>query len=124
MLQEDEISRALQPLTREQIKTLSKEEVSELLHLEQGIRLQLQQFYNEAMAANVELEQKRLFLKEKYVLLKNQFFARKSEKSEIAPKLHGTGKRKKARNKKCQKPSERRAFLLSQYCVVFATIPL
>ena len=82
-----DIAKVLAPLTREQIGALKKEEVGALLHMGQNLRLQLQSFYNEAVAANVELQQKRLLLQEQYVLLKNQLFAKRSEKTDLAPKL-------------------------------------
>lgn len=101
-----DISKVLAPLSLEQIKSLKKEDLAELLFHEQKVRLQFQGFYNEAVATNVELQEKRLFLEEKYVLLKNQFFAKSSERS---PKPQSTPdpKKKKKAKKKCQKPSER-----------------
>ena len=106
MLEKDiDIARVLAPLTREQIRALKKEEVGALLHMEQNLRLQLQSFYNEAVAANVELQQKRLLLQEQYVLLKNQLFAKRSEKTDLAPKP--PPRKRKKRGKKSQKPSER-----------------
>lgn len=108
MLEKDtvDIAKVLRPLSLEQIRTLKKEEMAVLLHQEQKIRLQLQSFYNEAVAANVELQEKKLLLEEQYVLLKNQFFAKSSEKSPL-PKSATDKKRKKKRKKRCQKPSER-----------------
>lgn len=110
MVLEDEnivdIVKVLTPLTLEQIKTLKKEEMAVLLHQEQKIRLQLQSFYTEVVAANVELQQRKLLLEEQYVLLKNQFFAKSSEKSQL-PKAPSDKKRKKKVGKRCQKPSER-----------------
>lgn len=104
-----DISKVLAPLSLKQIKTLKKKDMAVLLHLEQKLRLQLQSFFNEAVAANVELQEKKLLLEEQYVLLKNQFFAKSSERSEPPPKPlpPKNPKRKKPRKKKCQKPSER-----------------
>lgn len=101
-----DLSKVLLPLTLEQIKTLKKEDLALLLHHEQKIRLQLQGFYNEAVAANVELQEKKLFLEEQYVLLKNQFFAKSSERSP-QPKEPPKDRKRKNHKKKCQKPSER-----------------
>jgi hypothetical protein len=76
-----DISKVLMPLTLEQIKTLNKEDLAFLLHQEQRLRLQFQTFYSEILATNVELQEKKLLLEEQYVLLKNRFFAKSSEKS-------------------------------------------
>jgi len=102
-----DISKVLAPLTLEQIKSLKKEELALLLFHEQKLRLQLQSFYNEAKSANVELQEKILLLEEQYVVLKNQFFARRSEKSEPQPKPSKNQRPKKKRKQKHQKPSER-----------------
>ncbi|MBI2712584.1 MAG: IS66 family transposase, partial [Bdellovibrio sp.] len=102
-----DISKVLAPLSLVQIRSLKKEEVALLLHHEQKLRLQLQSFYNEAIAANVELQEKTLLLEERYVLLKNQFFAKSSERRDPQPKPPADPQRKKRRKKKCQKPSDR-----------------
>lgn len=103
-----DLSKILAPLSLEQIKTLKKEDMAVLLHQEQKLRLQFQSFFNEAVAANVELQEKKLLLEEQYVLLKNQFFAKSSERSEPQPKpMLAKNPKKKNRKKKCQKPSER-----------------
>lgn len=102
-----DIAQVLAPLSLEQIRTLKKEEMAALLHQEQKLRLQLQSFYNEAIAANVELQERKLLLEEQYVFLKNQFFAKASEKSQFPPKSRADKKRKKKGKKRCQKPSER-----------------
>lgn len=110
MLEKDnivDISKVLAPLSLEQIKTLNKEELAVLLHQEQRLRLQFQTFYSEVLATNVELQEKKLLLEEQYVLLKNQFFAKSSEKSPPLKDLKEDKKRKKKRKKKCQRPSER-----------------
>lgn len=102
-----DISKVLAPLSLKQLQTLKKEELALLCHEEQKLRLQLQSFYNEAKAANVELQEKTLLLEERYVLLKNQFFAKSSERTP-PPKPPAKDPRKKKKPKKrCQKPSER-----------------
>lgn len=103
-----DISKVLAPLSLEQMKTLKKEELLVLLDQEQKLRLQFQSFYREAAAANVELKEKKLFLEQQYVLLKNQFFAKSSERSPKPELSAQTQKKKKKKGKKkCQKPSER-----------------
>lgn len=102
-----DISKVLAPLSLKQLQTFKKEELALLCHQEQMLRLQLQSFYNEAKAANVELQEKKLLIEEQYVLLKNQFFAKSSERSNPKPLPPKNPKRKKRRKKKSQKPSER-----------------
>ncbi len=103
-----DISKVLAPLTLDQIKSLKKEDLAQLLFHEQDLRLQFQSFYHEAVAANVELQEKRLLLQEKYVRLKNKFFAKSSERtSRPKPDPKKDRKKKKKKAKKRQKPSER-----------------
>ena len=102
-----DIATVLAPLSREQIRTLKREDMAVLLQGEQKLRLQLQTFYNEAVLANVELQEKKLLLEEQYVILKNEFFAKSSEKTQLPPKSPEDKKRKKKGKKRCQKPSER-----------------
>jgi transposase len=102
-----DISKVLLPLSVGQIKSLKKEELAVLLLGEQQLRMQFQTFYNEVLAANVELKEKKLLLEEQFVLFKNQFFARSSEKSLPPEEPNEHKKRKKKRKKKCQRPSER-----------------
>ncbi|MEK6867260.1 MAG: transposase, partial [Nanoarchaeota archaeon] len=102
-----DLSKVLAPLSLEQIKSLKKEDLAALLFHEQDLRLQFQSFYNEVVTANVELQQKRLLLQEQYVLLKNQFFAKSSEKTPRPKTEPPKDRKKKKRAKKCQKPSER-----------------
>lgn len=105
---EIDFSKVLAPLTLEQLKTLKKEELALLCQMEQKLRLQFQSFYNEVKAVNVELQEKTLLLEEQYVLLKNQFFAKSSERSPQPEPVSPEGrKRRKKRKKKYQKPSER-----------------
>lgn len=119
----DDISKVLTPLTSEQMKTLKKEELLVLLQGEQRLRLQFQAFYKETVAANVELQEKRLLLEEQYVLLKNQFFGKRSEKS-LPPKSPKDPKRKKKIGKRCQRPSERYPNIpLIKRDVVLETLP-
>ena len=80
-----DISKVLTPLSLKQIKTLNKEELAVLLQGEQNIRLQFQSFYNEAKAVNEELRDKKLLIEEQFVVLKNKFFGKSSERRKIAP---------------------------------------
>lgn len=102
-----DLSKVLAPLSLEQLQSLSKKELALFCQQEQNLRLQFQTFYNEAKAANVELQEKRLLLEEQYVLLKNQFFAKSSERTPRPKTEPPKDRKKKKKAKKCQKPSER-----------------
>lgn len=104
----DEISIALAPLSMEQIKSLKKEDLALLLFHEQKLRLQLQTLYAEAQKTNVELQEKKLLLESRFVLLKNKFFGKSSERSpQPRPQSQPEPKKNKKKKKKRQKPSER-----------------
>lgn len=106
----DEISIALAPLSMEQIKSLKKEDLALLLFHEQKLRLQLQTLYSEAQKINVELQEKKLLLESRFVLLKNKFFGKSSERApHPKPEIEQEPKQKKKKKKKQkkQKPSER-----------------
>ena len=104
----DEISIALAPLSMEQIKSLKKEDLALLLFHEQKLRLQLQTLYAEAQKANVELQEKKLLLESRFVLLKNKFFGKSSERSlQPKPQSQREPKKNKKKKKKRQRPSER-----------------
>ena len=104
----DEISIALAPLSMEQIKSLKKEDLALLLFHEQKLRLQLQTLYAEAQKTNVELQEKKLLLESRFVLLKNKFFGKSSERSpQPKPESQPDPKKNKKKKKKRQKPSER-----------------
>jgi transposase len=100
------ISQVLAPLSLEQIKTLGKEDLAVLLHQEQKLRLQFQSFYDEAKAANEELRDKKLLIEEQYVVLKNKFFGKSSERRRSQPKPNQK-RNKSPRKKKSQRPSDR-----------------
>jgi transposase len=102
----EDVSKVLTPLTLEQMKTLKKEDLLILLEGEQKLRLQFQEFYKDSVKKNVELEDKRVLLEEQYVLFKNQFFGRRSEKSCVPKSVKDPNRRKKI-GKRCQRPSER-----------------
>lgn len=102
------ISQVLAPLSLEQIKTLNKEELVALLHGEQSLRLQFQSFHDEAKRVNEELREKKLLIEEQYVLFKNKWFGKSSERRKKEPPPSPRPKKKsKKKKKKLQKPSER-----------------
>lgn len=104
----DEISIALAPISMEQIKSLKKDDLASLFYHEQKLRLQFQKLYGAAQTINAELQEKKLFLENQFVLLKNKFFGKSSEKlPPPKPEPESTEKKKKEKKQKKQKPSER-----------------
>jgi transposase len=101
-----DISKILAPLSLEQIKSLSKDELIALLQGEQSLRLQFQSFHDEAKRINEELLEKKVLIEEQYVVLKNKFFGKSSERRKKEPQP-GPRPKKKSKKKKLQKPSER-----------------
>lgn len=103
-----DISQVLKPLTQEQLKTLSKEDLVQLLLGEQSLRLQFQTFCNEGKAIEEELKEKKLLIEQLYVVLKSKFFGKSSERRKIQKREPQKGdKKKRPRKEKHQKPSER-----------------
>lgn len=103
-----DISKVLTPLTLEQIKTLKKEELAILLLQEQSLRVQFQSFCDEAKAVNEELREKKLLIEEQYVILKNKFFGKSSERRKSLNQPQSKQRTKnRPKQKKRQRPSER-----------------
>ena len=94
------IQELLKKLTKEQLKGLSKDELVHLLIGEQEIREQFEKRLN-------QLEEERILLEEKYVIIKSKVFGRSSEKSPKVPRQSGRNKEKKERTDFSKKLSER-----------------
>jgi transposase len=100
-------SKALEPLSPKQIQGLSRKELILFCKEEQKLRLQLQAFYHEIKKVHVELQEKKLLIEERYVLLKSQLFSKSSERTKQPNPKTEKNKKKKKRKKRCQKPSDR-----------------
>jgi transposase len=99
----------LEPLTDEQLNSLSREELLVIARNEQKIRCQYEALQEEAIqlkAINRELKEQKLLIDAKYVRIKSKLFAPKSEKSEKPPKP-GPPKARKKRGSCKKKPSDR-----------------
>lgn len=97
MKQED----LLKTLNKQDLKKLSRSDLIELLLGEQDIRLQLEN-------QNEKLEEERLLLGQKYVIIKSKIFDRSSEKSPHKPiNNSGNKKDKKKRTNFSKLPSKR-----------------
>jgi transposase len=94
-----QIQKILQPVTRDHLKGLPRQQLIELLLGEQSIREQ-------ALARMTELEEEKYLINEKYVLIKNKLFMPSSEKSALDKQPRPRKTRKQAGNRTL-KPSER-----------------
>lgn len=102
-----DIKKILAPLSLEQMKSLTKQELLTLCLSEQKIRLQFQSFLDEAKQVNTELEQKRVLIEEQYVVLKNKFYAKSSERRKLRTEPKEPRPRNHHKKKKRQRPSDR-----------------
>jgi len=94
------------PIPSDKISLMSREDLEQLLHLEQKLRINFQKEADRLRASNNELEQKSFYIEEQYITIKNKFFGKSSEKSpsnEDRRKYREKNKRKK----KVQLPSLR-----------------
>lgn len=85
------IEDVLKKLTRDQLKTLSKQDLIELLIGEQEIREQLETLRQQA-------EEEKILIGERYVLVKRKMFGISSEKTPINKKSENKSKNKKPRD--------------------------
>lgn len=69
-----------EPIPTEKLELIPREDLIKLFQFEQKIRLQLQKDNARLRAMNNELESKTLYLDEQFVVLKNKYFGKSSEK--------------------------------------------
>lgn len=91
------------PVPRHRLEMFSKEELIEFYQAEQKVRIQFQKYNEQLKALAQELSQKKLFIEEQYITIKNKLFGKSSEKSVKGSVSKGSG----AKKKKVQLPSER-----------------
>lgn len=90
----------------EKFDLLSRQELTEFARLEQKFRIKLQKEVEYLRATIEELKQKTLFIEDKYIVIKNKFFGKSSERSPKNPdSQEGTGN--KSKKIKVQLPSQR-----------------
>lgn len=90
----------------EKFNSLSREELVWYLKGEQKFRIQLQKEVERLRAFNEELKQKIFLVEDKYVVIKNKFFGKSSERSPKNQDFQGL-KGNKSKKIKVQLPSER-----------------
>src|SRR5665213_775601 len=95
------------PIPTTKLQTLSREELIEFVALQQKVNLTIIRDNERLRALNNELESKTLYLDEQFVVLKNKYFGKSSEKepSEEDKRRHNDGSRTK--KKRVQLPSLR-----------------
>jgi transposase len=94
----------------EKLDQLSREEILQLFKLEQSFRIGLQRYVRKVEALNEELKEQKLNLEDKYVVIKNKFFGKSSErspKSQNAPTDSSSDPAKKPKEPRVLLPSER-----------------
>jgi len=74
----------LKPIPSDKMSMFSKDELITLLRGEQDLRRQLEIDNDRLRNLNEELKQKRFYIEEQYVTLKNKFFGKSSEKQPSA----------------------------------------
>jgi transposase len=103
---QEELIKAEVPV--EKFDLLSREELIEFIKLEQKYRIKLQSELKRLRTLNEELKQKSMLIEDKYVVIKNKFFGKSSEKE---PKQNADNAGSSANNKEKKKrallPSER-----------------
>lgn len=108
----------------EKLSMLSKEDLLILFKGEQSLRRQLQKRVQTLEALNEELKQKKLFVEEHFIDIKNKLYGKSSERVKTKSQSEKKNKGTKTKKKKIQLPSERYPNLpLIERQVEFETIP-
>jgi len=102
---QQELIQAVVPVDK--LNSLSKEELIEFFKLEQSYRKKLQGEVERLQALNEELKQKHFYIEEHYIVIKNKFYGKSSEKSVHVRENESGGAHKKSKKKKVQLPSQR-----------------
>lgn len=92
--------------TLEKFDQLSREELVEYVKLQKSYIEALKKLNDEALRQNEELSQKRLFVDEQYITIKNEFYGKSSEKKPAARDRKKNRAAQKSK-KKIRLPSER-----------------
>lgn len=91
----------------EKFDLLTREELIQFAKLEQNFRVKLQKENEYLRASNELLKQRTLFIEDQYIVIKNKFYGKSSEKSPRQEEAETSSGEKKDRKKKVQLPSER-----------------
>lgn len=95
-----------EPIPADKLELIPREDLIRLFQYEQQIRLQLQGRVQHLESINSELEQKSFYIEEQYIVLKNKYFSKSSEK-EPAPEDRQKAEKTRGKKKKVQLPSLR-----------------
>lgn len=91
----------------EKFDLLTREELIQFARLEQKFRLKLQKENEYLRARNEELKQRTFFIEDQYIVIKNKFFGRSSERSPKKEEGFNGSNGNKSKKTKVQLPSER-----------------
>lgn len=95
------------PVPRHKFESLSKEELIEFIELQQKVNETFKKEVDRLRAYNNELEQKKLYIEEQYITIKNKFFGKSSEKQASLEDKRKHQNRNKKKKKRVQLPSQR-----------------
>ena len=95
------------PIASHRLQSFSKEELILLFEGEQKLRLQFQKDNERFRATNSELAQRALFVEEQYIVLRNKFFGKSSERSPSEEDRRRQNQKNIRKKKKVQLPSLR-----------------
>lgn len=104
MIQEELIAAEI-PI--EKLDLLTHDELVEFVKLERAHRIALQKYVKKVEALNEELKQQRLNLEDKYVIIKNKYFCKSSERSPKSSAGSPDSTNKKPKEPRVLLPSER-----------------
>lgn len=95
------------PIPRTRLQTLTQEQLIEFIELQQKVNETIIRDNERLRATKGELEQKTLFVEEQYIILKNKFFGKSSEKSPGIEDRRKHNQKNVKKKKKVQLPSLR-----------------
>lgn len=102
---QEELIKAEVPV--EKFDLLTREELIQFAKLEQKFRIKLQKEVEYLRARSEELKQRFFFIEDQYIVIKNKFYGKSSEKSPRQDECSSSPQRRKDRRRKIQLPSER-----------------
>jgi transposase len=96
-----------EPIPEDKMGLLTKEELIILIRGERSLRQQLQRDNERLRALNEELKQKKFLIDDQYIVLKNKYFGKSSERSLDQDNEDASSKASKTSKKRVQLPSQR-----------------
>src|SRR3989338_2652715 len=105
MMTQEELIKVEVPIGK--LDLLTREELIEFFKLEQNFRIKLQKENEYFRAYTEELRQKAFFIEDKYIVIKNKFFGKSSERSLKKSENDSNSNENKSKKIKVQLPSAR-----------------